>query len=308
MKDLFEQQEAQVLAGLLALLIIITATAVINDLGHQRSLDRLNEKLVEMDTQLLSQKTSISNLDEIITALAEGNEELQSRLADERARRAEIEAVAAQNQSILQEGLSSLQTQIENETRNFTNLIEIWDDRVAKLHCEFSNQSTRSESNGSGVATVQDGILSFLTNKHVVFWDDQYLAEDCEITLPSGQKFDVDPDDISVSESLDIAHIQIGPLSESGTTFTQLTVCSAVPSVGDEVVILGYPSVGSKDSITATEGIISGFDGEYYVTSAKIERGNSGGAAIHLRNNCFLGIPTLVYVGRLESLARILPL
>jgi hypothetical protein len=71
---------------------------------------------------------------------------------------------------------------------------------------------------------------------------------------------------------------------------------------------LGYPSIGAKESITATEGILSGFDEEYYTTSAKIEQGNSGGAAIHVKNDCFLGLPTLVLAGRIESLARILPI
>ena len=69
---------------------------------------------------------------------------------------------------------------------------------------------------------------------------------------------------------------------------------------------MGYPSIGSQTDITATEGIISGYDGNYYVTSAKVERGNSGGAAVALKDNCYLGIPTFVQVGDIESLARIL--
>jgi len=92
------------------------------------------------------------------------------------------------------------------------------------------------------------------------------------------------------------------------TSIQTLSICKVRPITGDQVVILGYPSVGSQSTVTATEGIISGFDDGYYVTSAKIEQGNSGGAAIHVKNNCFLGIPTLVVVGKIESLARILPL
>lgn len=59
-------------------------------------------------------------------------------------------------------------------------------------------------------------------------------------------------------------------------------------------------------SIAVTEGIISGFEGNYFITSAKVEHGNSGGAAIHVRNNCLLGLPTFAQVGYIESLARIL--
>ena len=84
--------------------------------------------------------------------------------------------------------------------------------------------------------------------------------------------------------------------------------CVDKPVIGDQVVILGYPSVGAEEGITATEGIVSGIDDDYYVTSAKIEQGNSGGAAILVKNNCLLGLPTLVVAGKIESLARILPI
>ena len=56
-----------------------------------------------------------------------------------------------------------------------------------------------------------------------------------------------------------------------------------------------------------TEGIISGFDEVFYTTSAKIEKGNSGGAAVSAERDCFLGMPTLVFAGKIESIARILP-
>ena len=83
-------------------------------------------------------------------------------------------------------------------------------------------------------------------------------------------------------------------------------MCTRKPSVGDSVVILGYPSIGSRTSVTATEGIIAGYDGNYFITSAKVEQGNSGGAAILVKDNCLLGIPTFAQVGKVESLARIL--
>jgi len=78
------------------------------------------------------------------------------------------------------------------------------------------------------------------------------------------------------------------------------------PSIGDKVVILGYPGVGSREDITATEGIVSGFDGDYFITSAKVEEGNSGGIAVSAKEDCYLGIPTYAEVGNVESLARIL--
>lgn len=308
MKNLFGQPMAQFLAGILAILLFITATAVIKDMGHARALEEMNARLAQIDVRLASEETSIANLDAVITALVDGNEVLEKQLAEERLRRAQVEEVAVENQTILKQELSALQTQVQEDSRDYTGLINRWDDRVAKMHCSFFENGTEAEANGSAVATTESNFLFFITNKHVVYWNDMYKAKECTITLPSGKKFSVETDQISISEKLDIASIRVSPLTTAGVSFTALPTCATAPSVGDELVILGYPSVGSKDSITATEGIISGFDGEYYVTSAKIERGNSGGAAIHVRNDCFLGIPTLVYVGRVESLARILPL
>ena len=84
------------------------------------------------------------------------------------------------------------------------------------------------------------------------------------------------------------------------------SLCVSDPSLGDELVILGYPSIGDQKNVTVTEGIIAGFDGNYFITSAKVEKGNSGGVAVSLKNNCYLGTPTFSRVGEIELLARIL--
>jgi len=90
--------------------------------------------------------------------------------------------------------------------------------------------------------------------------------------------------------------------------------CSNKENTGNSVLILGYPvygsqinEYGSQTEPTATEGIISGIDGIYYTTSAKIDHGNSGGLAIDETNDCYAGIPTWNESGSFESLGRILP-
>jgi S1-C subfamily serine protease len=69
---------------------------------------------------------------------------------------------------------------------------------------------------------------------------------------------------------------------------------------------LGYPFIGTSDNVTVTSGVISGIEQDYYVTDAKIDHGNSGGAAILTKNDCWLGIPSAAAVGSIESLGRIL--
>ena len=83
-------------------------------------------------------------------------------------------------------------------------------------------------------------------------------------------------------------------------------MCDVLPDLGAKILIIGYPTIGSQTDVTVTDGIISGFDGNYYITDAKVDHGNSGGAAIDLKNDCYLGIPTWSESGSFESLARIL--
>ncbi len=67
--------------------------------------------------------------------------------------------------------------------------------------------------------------------------------------------------------------------------------------VGEEIVVLGYPTIGGE-YLTATEGVISSFDGDYYLTtSAKIEQGNSGGGAFLKSTGCLAGMPTFAKLG-----------
>ena len=76
--------------------------------------------------------------------------------------------------------------------------------------------------------------------------------------------------------------------------------------VGKEIVVLGYPTIGGE-YLTATEGIISGFDGRYYfTTSAKVEEGNSGGGVFLKSTGCLAGMPTFVKLGRIEAFARLI--
>lgn len=76
--------------------------------------------------------------------------------------------------------------------------------------------------------------------------------------------------------------------------------------VGEEIVVLGYPTIGGM-YLTATEGVISGFDGDYYLTtSAKIEKGNSGGGVFLKSTGCLVGMPTFAKLGEIESFARLI--
>ncbi len=79
---------------------------------------------------------------------------------------------------------------------------------------------------------------------------------------------------------------------------------------GDKVEVIGFPSIGGS-TITYTSGDFSGFgsssDGtqNYIKTTAPLEHGNSGGGAYNSSGG-FIGIPTMVVTGTLNSMSYIL--
>jgi hypothetical protein len=80
------------------------------------------------------------------------------------------------------------------------------------------------------------------------------------------------------------------------------------PLIGDKVYLLGYPETGA-DSITITEGIVSGFTGKYnewLKISASANHGNSGGIVIGSQNGCNYGILTRATFSRGSNLGYVL--
>ncbi len=193
-----------------------------------------------------------------------------------------------------------------------TEVVKNWNPVVAQIICEFryTNGVLYARQSGSGtLIAAPDGKVNLVTNKHVVSDNSGYGPTSCAVKFPNtASSYIVKLNDITLStKGSDVATIAIPTLSKTLTNLakSKRNYCSKVPDTGDEIVILGYPSIGGAN-VTATEGIISGYEGSYYITSAKVEHGNSGGAAINQNDNCYLGIPTFVQAGQIESLARIL--
>lgn len=200
-------------------------------------------------------------------------------------------------------------------------IIKQWRPKIAHITCEWRDISTSGSGSGILINTTdsKDGLmLAILTNKHVIITGENYSPDLCDILLPdmdtAFRVIDREMPDGTLytfrksSSGLDWGLIRLEFPSDYMKTLASsgVPICKETASVGDSIVILGYPGIGSQTDITATEGIISGRDGSHYITSAKIERGNSGGVAISVKNNCYLGIPTFAKAGEIESLARIL--
>ena len=166
---------------------------------------------------------------------------------------------------------------------------------------------------GSGVVIDNSGLI--LTNAHVIGYNqDTTCSVAIQNDLQQAQLAEYKAVVQKLYSGSDIATLAITNKIVNGQ-WQSISTSTVFPStskfcidsdveLGDKLVVAGYPTVGGF-SITLTEGIVSGFDNNYVKTSAKIEHGNSGGAAYD-SSGCFIGIPTEVSAGSLESLGYIL--
>ncbi|MDP2629333.1 MAG: trypsin-like peptidase domain-containing protein [Candidatus Harrisonbacteria bacterium] len=274
--------------------------------AYQRA-QKEQELLVQQ--QLEQHNQELEEIKIALGALIGENESVAEKIQEERERRLASDERA--NLASLQ--IAQLQTDLE-EAR-VPNLIEIiaqWRPRVATVSCSWDLGNAIGKSYGSAVLFPNIGKNSqtgIVTNRHVLIYKNQ-VADFCTVQFPADSKsYVVEKNDIELP--LDSSDWAMAALPSPSTYLHQLAGsgskrCTQDPQLGDEIVILGYPRVGSRDDITATEGIISGFDRDFFITSAKVEQGNSGGAAVLAKDNCYLGIPTFVNFGQVEALARIL--
>ncbi|MBI2446536.1 MAG: trypsin-like peptidase domain-containing protein [Parcubacteria group bacterium] len=222
-----------------------------------------------------------------------------------------------------QQSYPTNQRQVINST---SDVFDYWSKSVAFVNCASGGKLS---SAGSGVLFKNIyGEYIVLTNQHVVEGTDLCFLS--FLTNPTGTigfdavtfqgifagKLSTDPDDDEyilkpqiIEPKYRTLNLTNDPLSldfiEKNAIVKSICYRNVV-KIGDDVVILGFPAIGSKYGLTLTSGKISGYEGKYYVTDAKIDHGNSGGAAILVKDNCYLGIPTFGIIGQVESLGRIL--
>jgi S1-C subfamily serine protease len=288
--------------GIIVCLILIVSAIIfvyIRDLKSDalltsQKLGKTDALLAQIIEQLIFDNGRIATLEEQSYNLATAQEKIKSD--------------ASAKLSILSQALFYTQSSLDLST-----IIKSWRPYIARISCTIETADAIAETSGSALLSKNSKYpyAHLVTNRHIVMYDNTG-PQKCNITFPDlADTINITNSAISYPSKGDIGIIDISKkvnaIDLRAQNAVNREICSDV-SVGEKVVILGYPGIGSKSDITATEGIISGFDGDYFITSAKIEQGNSGGAAVLIRGaeTCYLGIPTFVNVGKIEALARIL--
>jgi len=290
-----------------AVLIALAVFFVVSGWHLYQWVTGVEERFAQLDRSIQQTNETLADVTNALSVLAARNQQLQAQL--EQTQQSQQQSIA-QTRRQFSTQLQDLQTDIQSKVGKaaISDLVNTWQHRVARISCIFSGQGERGQSKGSAVAIKRNGHVQFVTNRHVVF-KDGYQREGCVLRLPeSDEEYEIAADNVHVIDEPDVAYVDLATNpSRLVQEAAQVQQCRSRPQIGQRIVILGYPNVGADNGITVTEGIVSGYSDLYYITSAKIEQGNSGGAAVSVKEDCFLGMPTLAVAGRLESLARILP-
>lgn len=269
--------------------------------------------------RLLAEETNRKN--EEVIKLQKEKEFLEEQMKNKQSSeieelKKEVGILKNKKPDIITKIITQQSTEEQPTKSDLQSIVKTWHPLIVYVECVFKYSNGESESrSGSGTLSASSrGVIMATTNRHVIVGRNGRNPYQCNISVPFDKTYSNNEIRVSHNDNIDYGSIDIIDPDEYVKNLPILQnigiyscgIDGSIGEIGTQIAILGYPGIGSKTDITVTQGIISGYDGNYYITDAKIEHGNSGGAAIDVKKNCYLGIPSATVSGTVESLGRIL--
>jgi hypothetical protein len=227
---------------------------------------------------------------EIVAAVVEVEPYIEEIVVEEK-----IEVVKEPEQKVEVKKVEPVK--VEPKTYTVEEVYNEWSPSVVRVYCVVldSRGNNKRTSDGSGFLTrTGSGRYAILTTPHV-FNRDDVKSDYCDITFPytneiyrSTAKDFIEVGGIFIDNVSDEVKREYSRLSNDETGEAN---CLKIDT-GEKIMILGYPSGSDKSKVSYTTGEILRYDGDFYISTAKILPGYSGGIAVSMKNNCFFGIPT----------------
>lgn len=174
--------------------------------------------------------------------------------------------------------------------------------KIESYKWDETNDTYEYLGHGSAVLVGENKII---TNAHVILDENNTPAGNYNLCI--SDEFETAPKCqtslklLKYDETNDLALLEPVEKISLGTPVKSPT---RKLTLGETVQVYGYPSNGG-DTITLTEGKVSGSNNNRYKIDANIDAGNSGGGAFD-KDGKFIGIPYIASVGY-STLGYIIP-
>jgi hypothetical protein len=192
------------------------------------------------------------------------------------------------------------------ENYKIEDVVKEWRPYVASIICITTDSQgiKKSYTLGSGLLS-NDPVKgpSILTARHLFNLKDGTLTNYCEVQFPDNKSevIKIEKKDRYVSnKGFDKGVLVITQPSEyiknliKNSETISRDCKNTKPDSTDDIIIMGYPFDKSRDDISYSIGKIVGYKNNYFVSSATLVEGYSGGVPVSLKDNCYLGIPSYI--------------
>lgn len=189
----------------------------------------------------------------------------------------------------------------QTKTPTEEEIVSTWKDYAVRVTCIKLDENglKKSYSDGSGFLIYTSKGISVLTNLHVLYTKGNKLSDYCSVYVPKiNETFKVLKKDRFSGKYQDRATLNI---KDPSKTIKELmlktkvvsTDCKEDQLVKDtDIAFIGFPIGSDKTKASSVKGKIVGTEDDYIVSATNIVSGYSGGIAISLKDNCYIGIPT----------------